>query len=261
MTTLPALRTHMFWCYGPLSNLERVCCASFSAQGFDVQLWTYGDIPNAPAGVSLRDAREVLPESKVFLNRKGSYASFSDLFRYTVLNTQGGLYADTDVIALRQASQIPRAPFVVTERSRRRSAIEGVARKLLRRPANNQINNNVIYNPVPREGNLVDLALAIAERYRKEDISWGELGPNLLTGLAMISPAHGFDVHPPEFANPLGWWECPHRLLKKHSLELPHQAAFLHCFNESWRARGIDKNADFPLGSPMSHFVEKYLRR
>ena len=50
-----------------------------------------------------KNANELIDESELFLNQRGSYAGFSDYFRYKVLNTFGGLYADTDVIALRKA--------------------------------------------------------------------------------------------------------------------------------------------------------------
>ena len=95
--------THLFWARGPLSQLERLCIGSFVRQGYATQLWTYGGLDNAPAGAVLRDARDVLPESALFLNRRGSYAGFSDLFRYTVLHRHGGLYSDTDVVALPEA--------------------------------------------------------------------------------------------------------------------------------------------------------------
>ena len=61
----------------------------------------------------MRDAREVLPESAVFKNRAGSYASFADLFRYELLQRFGGLWSDTDVIAVAPAASLPDAPFLV----------------------------------------------------------------------------------------------------------------------------------------------------
>ncbi|MEI6739466.1 MAG: glycosyltransferase [Gemmatimonadaceae bacterium] len=252
------IQAHAFWAYGPLSNLERVCVASFHAQGFDVQLWTYGDLPNAPPGITVRDARDILPESAVFLNQAGSYASFSDLFRYATLHRYGGLYADTDVIALQPASALPRTPFLVTERAVPTRQLMRLARRVMGYPIKYPVNNNVIYNPEPAAGNLIDLALAVAERYRKDRIAWGELGPNLLTALTGLTPDHGFTVHAPAFANPLAWWQCPTTLLAPAPLALPAEAHFLHGFNELWRKAGIDKNAPFPAGSPMAQFAVQF---
>lgn len=227
--------THLFWARGPLSQLEQLCLASFVQQGYTPLLWTYGGLDNAPAGVEVRDAREILPESALFLNRRGSYAGFSDLFRYTVLHTRGGLYSDTDVFALQPPSALPAGPFLVTEHQPR---------------AQIQVNGNVLCNPHPRNGNLVDLARVYAERFPREEIRWSEIGPSLLTGIVNMHPHHGFAILPPEFANPVQWWRCPADLL--NPTPLPPDAAFVHLYNETWRRAGIDKNAAFPAGSLMA---------
>ena len=232
--------THLFWARGRLSQLEQVCMTSFVRQGYDPQLWTYDGVDNAPAGVRVCDAREILPESALFLNRRGSYAGFSDLFRYTVLHARGGLYSDTDVVALQPPSALPAGPFVVTERQPR---------------AQIQVNGNLLGNPVPRDGNLVDLARVYAERFPKDEIRWSEIGPSLLTGIVNMHPGHGFAVMPPEFANPLAWWDCPAGLLAP--TPLPAGAAFVHLYNETWRRAGIDKDAPFPAGSLVAQLAAR----
>lgn len=230
--------THLFWARGPLSQLERLCIGSFVRQGYATQLWTYGGLDNAPAGAVLRDARDVLPESALFLNRRGSYAGFSDLFRYTVLHRHGGLYSDTDVVALQPPSALPVGPFVVTERQPREQI---------------QVNGNLLGNPVPRDGNLVDLARVYAERFPKDEIRWSEIGPSLLTGIVNMHPQHGFAILPPEFANPIAWWDCPGSLLAATALAA--DAAFVHLYNETWRRACVDKNAPYPAGSLMARLA------
>ncbi len=232
------MQTHLFWAQGRLSQLERMCMASLVRQGYAPSLWTYGGVDNAPAGVSVCDARDILPESALFLNRRGSYAGFSDLFRYAVLHARGGLYTDTDVFALKPPAALPSGPFVVTEHQPRQQI---------------QVNGNVLCNPVPRDGNLVDLARAYAERFPKSDIVWSEIGPSLLTGIVNMHPRHGFEIMPPEFANPVEWWRCPAALLT--STALPQDAAFLHLYNETWRRAGIDKDAPFPADSLMARLA------
>ena len=232
------MQTHMFWASGDLSQLERLCMASFLHHGYRLALWTYGGITNAPAGVELRDAREVLPQSSLFLNRQGSYAGFSDLFRYAVLHRYGGLYTDTDVYALQAPAQLPGHPFLVTERQPQDRV---------------QVNGNVLYNPRPAAGNLVDLALAYAERFPKEHVDWSEIGPALLTAIVNIHPRHGFALMPPDFANAVAWWHCPTALLAPGNL--PSGAAFIHLYNETWRRAGTDKNAPFPAGSLLARLA------
>lgn len=255
-----AVVTHMFWAYGSLSNLEKICINSFRALGYELNLWTYGDIPNAPAGTMLRDARELLPEHRVFTYEGGSYAGFANLFRYVLLSRLGGLYADTDVIAITPAGQLDREPFLVAERVLQTQPIgwrRWVRRLRGRRPPE-RVNNNVIHSARPRPGDIMDLAWAFSDRFPVEGIQWGDTGPHLINTIAHHYPRLAFPIKPPEFANPFDWWRCPEELLKPGGT-LPSGTAFLHCFNETWRRAGIDKNASYPKGSLMERMAERYL--
>lgn len=239
----------MFWHGGALSQLERLSMASFIAQGYDLTVWTYRDIPNAPRAAKLADARTILPETALFLNQRGSYASFSDWFRYCLLSRSGGLYADTDVIALAGASALPGEKFLITQ-------WEWSKRRFRPRTWRTTITNNVIYNPSPAEGDLIDLARTYAERFPKTAIDWSEIGPALLDAIARIYPTHGYRIMPTGFANPVGYWQCPETVLKPG--RIPTTAAFLHCYNEMWRRAGIDKNAPFPPGSLIARLAAQY---
>jgi len=222
----------MFWAYGGIGKMETICIKSFLKNGFNLNIWTYGDNEINIEGVSIRNAREIIPESSVFLNKAGSYASFSDLFRYSLLCLYGGLWVDTDVVALKHANQIPHAkPFLVTERTLKGDLI---------------VNNNVIFNPVRKHGNLIDLARVYAERFPKDEITWSELGPSLLTAIIQAYPNHGFDIYPPDFANHINYWDCPNIFINENiDFTLPENLYFLHMYNEMWRRSGVDKNLQF----------------
>ncbi len=204
---------------------------SFRSNGFELNVWTYGDNEISIEGVETRDAREIIPESLLFLNRAGSYAGFSDLFRYAVLCSKGGLYVDTDVVALKPATLLPQGPFLVTERNRENGL---------------NINGNVIFNPVPKYGNLIDLARVYSERFPKNEITWSEIGPALLTAIVRSYPNHGFHIYPPEFANGANYWDCPTVFLSDETdfVCLPDMF-FLHMYNETWRRAGVNKNLSF----------------
>lgn len=233
----------MFWAYGNFGRMETMCAKSFINNGYDLQVWTYGrETINIP-GANTRDAREILPESMVFLNRAGSYAGFSDLFRYSVLCACGGLYVDTDVVALKPASALPSTYFVATER---------------RHEGGLALNGNVICNPRFKHGNLIDLARVYAERFPKSDITWSEIGPSLLTAIVQSYPLHGFEIHPPEFANYIDFWNCPHALLNDEGISIPNSAHFLHLYNDMWRRAGIDKNAKFGDMTPYEQLINRF---
>ncbi len=101
---------HGLW-IGELTRLELLTVQSFASHGHEFHLWRYEETPDRlPSNVVLRDANEILPYKCVFRKRKrdpdsgvgkGSYATFSDLFRVTLLQKFGGIWVDMDVVCLR----------------------------------------------------------------------------------------------------------------------------------------------------------------
>ena len=218
---------HMLWVYGDLGLLEKIAARSFIQNGFSLNIWTYGKDNINIQNAKIRNANEILPEEKVFLNRYGSYAAFSDIFRYCLLSLHGGLYVDTDVISLKHASEIPLVNFLVQERLKEKGNI---------------INGNVIsYQNFGRDS-LIEKAKKIALEFPKKDIYWGEIGPQLLTNLISKNVDHDFNIFPPEFANNYDYWNCPKVFLKKQYADPPKNAAFIHLYNEMWKRKKIDKN-------------------
>lgn len=100
---------HGLWIGNRLSQLELLCLHSFLFHGHEFHLWTYQPLETAlPAGVIREDANRIIPENEVFAYRnrnqfghgKGSYAGFSDIFRYKLLLEKGGWWVDMDVLCL-----------------------------------------------------------------------------------------------------------------------------------------------------------------
>jgi hypothetical protein len=92
--------------------MQLLTIRSFLAHGFTFRLWAYDrDLTPIPAGVLVEDANDVIPEDRVFRYPengqidvgfgKGSYAGFSDIFRYKLLYDHGGWYTDMDVTCLK----------------------------------------------------------------------------------------------------------------------------------------------------------------
>ena len=106
MPGLPVIQ--MFWHGAPLSRVEQLSLASFVHHGHPVHLYAYDAIDGVPAGVTMRDALEILPRERIFRHRRTqSLAPFADWFRYRLLFERGGIWADTDVVCL--------APFDYTQ--------------------------------------------------------------------------------------------------------------------------------------------------
>ncbi len=237
-----SIDVHMFWAYGNFSRLETICANSFIKKGYNLNIWTYGKTLSI-SGATVRDASEILSEDRVYLNKYNSYASFACLFRYCLLCKLGGLWVDTDVAVLKDPEQLPTNKFLVTERTQENGLI---------------INNNVIFNPEPMPGNIVDLARIYSDAVPKEGIEWGAIGPKLLTAFVNLNPNHGFDILPPEFANNFNWWECPEDFINKNGKLRLGNSFFLHFYNEMWVRKNINKNAIFDESSIFESVANKF---
>lgn len=107
---------HGLWIGNPnLGPLEKLTIYSFLDMGAEFILWHYEPIrTKLPKEIVLRDAREMVSEDKIFRYPKdmilgfggGSYAGFSDVFRYKVLYEYGGWWTDLDVACLKPISEI-----------------------------------------------------------------------------------------------------------------------------------------------------------
>lgn len=99
------------WIGNKLSKLELLTLASFVANHHEFHLWTYSEIVTPLcSGVVVRNAEEILPRDAVYRRigtdietgvGNGSFAGFSDLFRYKLLYEKGGYWADMDVTCLK----------------------------------------------------------------------------------------------------------------------------------------------------------------
>ncbi len=81
------------WIGDTLSPMEQMSIASFLRHGHEYRLYTYDPISNIPASTTIKDANQILPKDRIFTLQqgwgKGSYAVFSDMFRYLLLNKRG----------------------------------------------------------------------------------------------------------------------------------------------------------------------------
>ena len=94
------LPIHTIWIGGPLGPLEHLCITSWLRQGHEVVVHSYEKI-SLPDGAKSLDASALCPVDKVFRNRNGSLAPFSDIYRALILQTYPVLWLDIDIFLLR----------------------------------------------------------------------------------------------------------------------------------------------------------------
>lgn len=99
------------WVGDTLSKLELLTIHSFIDKGHPFRLWVYDDLKtDIPESVILEDASKIIAKDQVFSYKnankyghgKGSYAGFSDIFRYKLLYERGGWWVDMDLTCLKK---------------------------------------------------------------------------------------------------------------------------------------------------------------
>ena len=90
------------WIGPRLGPIHAACLQSFVRHGHTVILHTYDEPEDAPAGVELSSAHNLLPKSMIFRNEEtGSLAPFCDLIRYEILGQELGVYVDCDAYCVK----------------------------------------------------------------------------------------------------------------------------------------------------------------
>lgn len=255
---------HMFWHGTPLSRIERLCLASFVANGHPVDLYVYDEPAGVPAGVRLRDAGEILPREALFVHRRtGSVGLFADWFRYRLLFERGGIWVDADVVCLRPLDYADPVVFGWQDEAQINNAVLGL-------PAGHELAAwmaECCENPnrvLPYDGLRIRLR-KWRRRYlqgnRRDRVRWGEYGPRGLTaairyfGLTHRAlPAWHF------YPVPFERW---HRMFEAGSVEAIadlDRARAVHLWQNAMRERpGFDKNGRFPADSPFERLCRLYL--
>jgi len=94
-----------FWHGEPLNAYQLLCLRSFAVHGHRVELYSYDPSLAVPDWVERKDASQILPPERVLRYRSGtgpgSFAVYTNLFRYALLHRLGGWWADLDLLLLR----------------------------------------------------------------------------------------------------------------------------------------------------------------
>lgn len=229
------------WIGDGLSPIERLCIKSFLAHGHAFELFVYSPVAEIPEGCRSLDAREILPESQVFAQGegfgKGSYAGFSDLFRYKLLLDRGGWWVDTDVICL--SRKVPEPPIALA----RQDAVQ-VNGAILRFPAGH-----------PAMRFTYDAAVAAGQSF-----GWGHIGPDLVSEVVQRFGLESW-LGPTESYYPVPWREFavllrPSR--RDYVAAKTARATFLHLWNEMFRSAGYDKACRPPAGSYLRELFDQH---
>lgn len=257
------------WIGNKLSTLEILSINSFISNGHIFHLYTYGKVENIPRGVIVKDANDIVSYSQVFtttLGEKGlgSYATFSDYFRYKLLNKVGGWWVDLDMVCLKY--------FDISE--------DIVISSLFQKKNYVIAYNNVMKTPGSDELTGF-LCKFIEEKIDFSSISYGDIGPTLLNYALGINSLKG-KIVPYDYFNPYTYTDIaslvykPSNILKilkewtkdrirplvnsnSSKRQISSNTYAIHFFNLAWKENALDKNASYSRYCYFEQLKRRYL--
>ena len=261
MQLLPVIQ--MFWHGAPLSRVERLSLTSFVHHGHEVHLYAYDAIEGVPAGVTMRDASEILSRDLIFRHRRTqSIAPFADWFRYRLLFERGGIWADTDVVCLKPFDYAQPRVFAWQDEHLINNAVIGLPAgdplAIWMAEACEHPNRWLPYDDLGKR------ILKVRRRYllgnRRNHIRWGESGP---VGLTDAIEHFG---HKSEALPRWHFYPVPHQNFRR-LFESPGPAGNIrlddsravHLWNNLIEQQpGASKNARFPRDSLFEQLCARY---
>lgn len=212
------------WIGESLSATEILTIKSFLKNGHEFILWTYSDVKTPlPEGTILKDANDIFPQKNVFAYKysnqfghgKGSYAGFSDIFRYKLLYLNGGWWTDMDVTCLKPLD------FDTDYVFRTHHDLDLVG-NIMKCPKNSVLMKKCFEEAV--------------EKVDENNRDWHLPIQILVDNVKEL----GLTSYIREFSNPDSWNLIRKFLIK--NIELDQKWYVIHWVNEEWRRNKIDKN-------------------
>ncbi len=229
------------WIGTTLSNTELLTIHSFLQNGHEFHLWAYDTIETpVPSEVVIENANEIIPREKVFCYKhtnqfghgKGSFAGFSDIFRYKLLYENGGWWVDMDVTCLKT--------FDFTEEYVFRSHHDyPVVGNIMKCPK-----DSVLMKKCYEEAHLT-----VTEENKNWDLPIQILNKNILQ--------FKLSNYIKEISNQDSWNIVRKYLQKKVPIPLNWYA--IHWINEEWRRNNISRES-FKRRSLLGSLIEKYFK-
>ena len=236
------------WVGNPLSKMEQMCIKSFLYWGHEFHLYVYEPIENIPEGTIVKDANEILSKDVIFTyqngDEKGSFAGFSNFFRYKLIYDKGGFWVDMDTICLK--------PFDFTSPYVFSSELNGEGIEM--------INCGII--GAPKHNQMCLTGFEICMTKDRKSMMFGETGPQLMR---FIIDKYDLKYYAKSYKVfcPIHYYHVDSLVNENESVDelmcdLLNDSYAIHLWNELWRRRKLDKNATFPESSIYQYLLKKY---
>lgn len=239
-TDADASTVNGLWIGDSLSKLELLTILSFQKFGFRFRLWLYEPLSEPlPQGTLVGDANEIIPREKVFKYKnksqfghgKGSYAGFSDIFRYKLLYEKGGWWVDMDITCLKSLDYDK--PY------------------FFRKHHDLHVVGNVLKCPKGCELMKRSYEEAIAE-VNEHNTDWHKPIEILNRNIEALNLG-GYVVD--AVSNKDRWDDTGKYIFEKD--KIPAHWMFIHWQNEEWRNRSLTKD-DFPYRGALAQLLSQF---
>ena len=247
----------MLWIGPSLGPVERACMRSVLFQGHPLSLYCYAAPDGVPDGVELRDAAELIPESEVIRHKSGSFALFSNRFRYALQRAGRGIWLDCDAYLLAPLRSASGHLFGEYEPGRINTGV-------LRLPPDSPMLDPLLdlfdeaeVPPwLPLRARAAALwRLARTGRTNLSAMPWGVVGPLAFTAIARRYRLDRLAL-PPDALYPVAWQKADWIRDPSVAVEqvIGSRTLSIHLWNE--RIKGF-KNLPAPAGSFLARLHEE----
>jgi hypothetical protein len=228
----------MMWVGDSLTKIQEISLSSFIFHGHEVFMFAYNKNLSVPNGVTKLDANQIVPESEIF-TVKNTYAAFSDVFRYKMINETGLPWVDADTICVSDDWNFKNNIYAGYEG---KIVVGGVL-------------------SLPQESPAIKYMIQKSENFNKEKINWVEIGPALVNETFKKFRLMKYVYSEETFCGiHYSKWE---KLWKPEFLEeikeLEQRAHSISAYNSMVTFSGRDKNR-LPKGSAMEYFYRKFVK-
>ena len=229
------------WIGDNLSPQHVMSINSFLQNGFKYNLYTYDEVKNIPSGVNVLDGNVILPESRIWVYKKGfnkgGLSGYSCEFRYQFLYNNGGLFVDTDIVLLKPLNLNKKYIFISE----------------LNEDGDTITTNSLIYSQSTTASIWSEVLDDISYR-NKARLRHGEVGPILLNNIVNKHKLEKYVLQPNLFCS-IAWYETIKLL---DGTQLPNDAIGIHLCDAINDLDNIDIKT-YPYVSIIEQLKRKYL--
>jgi len=234
------------WVGSRLGAMEQLAIQSFLQHGHEFHLYVYGTVEGPPAGTTLKDASRILPSDSIFTyqrgNAKGSYAGFSNFFRYKLLHEHGGWWVDTDVVCLRPFEF--QREYVFATEVLDEAGETGIASAVMK---------------VPPGSHIMRSAWETCQQKDVAALEFGGIGPFLMTREVADHRFEEF-VEPPSTFCPVNWFHWRRMTDPGSRWDLPPSVHSIHLWKDMWRRNRVDTDAAYDESCLYERLKQRFLR-